>query len=194
MLDLVHDVGKAYRKVVDGFSYPGMVVNISEYTESNEIDIPFHTSSFVLALMLLDAEVTFAVAGGNDGVAELIRKFTYSRETVLEEADYVFLLQDASDEERVQAIRNVKVGTLIDPHRSATIIYETPSLNRGEEYVLTGPGIKDETLAVLDMNKGFMEERNRRVEEFPLGMDMIFVDNLDNMVVLPRTTNVKGSD
>ena len=64
--DMVHDVQKIYRKLLNCMARPGVVANISQ--ESNKLNIASGLSNSLLALTftVCDAEVSFNILGEHD--------------------------------------------------------------------------------------------------------------------------------
>lgn len=195
MFDMVHDVGFAYRKLVKANSYPGDVVSIAKYSKKNSININFFDHTLLMAYMLLDAEVTFHVVGHDSNMsANMIGRLTYARHVELEEADFIFVLNSASDEAVLEAIKRAKIGNLIDPHLSATIIMEADSVTGGENFSLYGPGIETSKDIRLNMPYEWEIARGEKNCEYPLGIEMYLIDAAGDMIALPRTTRIEGWD
>ncbi|MDF2837676.1 MAG: phosphonate lyase system protein PhnH [Paenibacillus sp.] len=190
-LDQVHDIQTAYRKVIDSMSRPGTVSVLSEEAGKLERDESFLPSTLVLAKMVLDTEVTFKVFSGREAeAAHTLGQLTYAREAEASEADYIFVLLDAAPGDLLRAIEAAKIGELGDPHFSATLIIETAGLSGGEKLQLTGPGIRDFAHAEPHTGDDWIESRAGRNAEFPLGLDLIFVDADHRLLALPRTTQI----
>ncbi|MET4026413.1 alpha-D-ribose 1-methylphosphonate 5-triphosphate synthase subunit PhnH [Marinobacter sp. MBR-99] len=86
------------------------------------------------------------------------------------------------------------LGTLAEPEQGATVIVRVASLENASEFplMLRGPGIENTCyLAVEGLHSGWLAARHRWNRSFPMGVDLILVD--DNQVVaLPRTTQISG--
>lgn len=94
-MDLVHDIQSVYRKVLNSMARPGKI-EVLEEQEKVDMEINFNRGTFLIMLMLLDGEVSFnVVSEKSEEVSNLISEITYSKEKPLEEADYVFVLEDA---------------------------------------------------------------------------------------------------
>ena len=75
-LDMVHDIQKTYRKVLNCMSRPGHMENIIEESEKVDINIDFLRPTLV---MLLDAEVSFNVISEKEAeVTSFISQLTYA--------------------------------------------------------------------------------------------------------------------
>lgn len=192
MINLVHDIVRSYRNLIDANSYPGDVYSFTEFIKNNSINVPFYKETLLFVYMLLDAEVTFAVIGDeNNKACDLISQLTYAKTVDIEAADFIFILSKAEDDEKEKAIRNAKIGTLIDPHLSATIICEVKSVKDGKSETIYGPGIKGEKQIRISY-ENWNKVRYQKNLEYPLGIEMYFVDEDGDILALPRTTQVKG--
>lgn len=191
-LDLVHDIQNSYRKVLNCMSRPGVIENIKEESEKTDIDIRFYKQTLVLMFMLLDAQVSYKIISKREKeISLLVNQLTYAKEQSADEADFIFVLEDADNEMMEEAMRAAKIGNLIDPHKSASIIFETQKIDNNRQYVLKGPGIKNESYLSIDVKVNWLIERQNKITEYPLGIDIIFVDRFSNIVCMPRTTQIQ---
>jgi len=142
---------------------------------------------------LLDPEVSFAVLGNDQPRWEReIRQLTRCPASELAQADFILVPEGDSQGE----VLKVRRGTLEYPDTGSTVIYLVESLKDpggGEpELVLRGPGIPDEIAPVIQgLNKHefeYLQEINR---EFPLGIDGIFIDRVNRLMCLPRSTKIE---
>lgn len=189
-LDMVHDIQHAFRNLVDGMSRPGFIITLERAARKVDLQIDCLPATVVLALMLLDTEVTFKVfSEREEEVTIMINQLTYAKAVEAEKADFIFVLQDA--EERLEdALDRAKIGDLVNPHESATIIVETDAVSNGDQLVLKGPGIEYEQSVQVQTKGKWTHVRNYKNAEFPLGIDLIFVDPENRMLCLPRTTQI----
>lgn len=189
--DLVHDTQAAYRTVLDAMSRPGQVVSLAR--EARKINLPgiAGPAALVLMRMLLDPEVGFCVVGlDHSQIESRISQLTGSFPVSLDQADFIFVLEKASEEERRQAVLAAKIGSLTDPHLSATLVLELPLIGDGGELWIAGPGVAGQSRWPLNRAASYLDERNRKIEEFPLGVDLLFVDRSHQLVALPRTSRL----
>jgi alpha-D-ribose 1-methylphosphonate 5-triphosphate synthase subunit PhnH len=190
-LDLVHDTQKAYRKLLNCMSRPGVIGSIKEQSEKIDFDISFYKGTLVSMYVLLDGEVTFNIVSKNkEEITNFVNQITYAKATTLEEADFIFILNDAEENSLCEAYKRAKIGTLIDPHKSATLIVEAEKLSNENNYFLKGPGIEDLCNVNIITNGLFVEERKNKNIEYPLGVDTIFIDREAQIMCLPRTTKI----
>lgn len=133
---------------------------------------------------LLDLETTFY--SSDREFAKLLAKTT-AREVSAEQADYLFF--PTVSEADLELIKSAKVGTMLYPDRSATLILGC-NFGDGMELSLTGPGIKTvQALHIENLPETFFTIRDIAIE-YPLGWDVFFVDG-SAVVGLPRTTTVE---
>ncbi|WEM44149.1 phosphonate C-P lyase system protein PhnH (plasmid) [Photobacterium sp. DA100] len=84
------------------------------------------------------------------------------------------------------------VGNEEYPDRSTTIVIETDGFFSGQQYKLTGPGIKDEQYIQLgELSSVVKNALLVQGEVFPLGLDLIFVSG-EQVVAIPRSTSVEA--
>ena len=191
-IDQVHDTQKVFRQLMQGMSHPGKIVSIQEQTTELDYNLPCFNATVLCALALLDGEVTFHIVGHqNEAFLEKLSHYTLSKCVPIHDADYIFVLQNTSDEVIVTAMENCKNGDLLNPDNSATWIVESSPLSNEATYTLTGPGVKDIQNVHIGVSEWIWSCRQKRVEEFPLGIDFIFVDEGARLVCVPRTTNVQ---
>ncbi len=192
MLDLVHDIQTSYRKVLNCMSRPGSIENLACQIEKVDIDVDFSRSTLIMMYMLLDAEVSFKIVSHEEEkISKLVNQLTYGKYTSLEEADFIFIMKDADEDMVGQAFKSAKIGDLIDPHKSATIVVEVEEISGNKELMLTGPGIKKENYMQVKIQGDWLGEREKKNIEYPLGIDMILLDEESNVMCLPRTTQIK---
>jgi len=191
-LDLVHDLQSAYRKVLFSMSRPGVVSNMGLEAAKVELSAPCYPGTLLLALMLLDTEVSFTIVSPQEtSLTRLFRQLTYARATPCPEADFIFVLADARDQRMEEALATAKPGTINDPHRSATVIIEASKISSGKGLALSGPGIETEHLVEINTYGQWLKNRNEQVKEYPLGIDVIFLDAVGQVTCIPRTTTIE---
>ncbi|MFJ7937456.1 phosphonate C-P lyase system protein PhnH [Peribacillus sp. NPDC096622] len=191
-LDVVHDIQTVYRKLVTATSRPGTLVVMEREARTLDVQMECLSSTILLARTVLDPEVSFKVISKAEGaVTRMINQLTYSKPVDLPEADFIFILHDASDEQIKEALNKAKVGNLLNPHESAMIILEVPDVTKGDAMILSGPGIQEESFMSLPNVSAWLGARNEKNIEFPLGIDLYFVDQQDRLIALPRTTQIR---
>ena len=78
-----------------------------------------------------------------------------------------------------------------NPHQSATFIIECEQLIQDGDLILEGCGILDEKRVTIQMEEAWLDAREKKNHEFPLGIDMILTDVFGNVMALPRTIRIK---
>ncbi|WP_436371967.1 phosphonate C-P lyase system protein PhnH [Cytobacillus sp. BC1816] len=195
-LDVVHDLQSVYRKLVDSTSRPGLISDLGK--EAALLDggnaAGCSRSLLLLALTLLDPEVTFKVYGSEaEAVEAEINQLTFAKAVQADQADYLFLLKDAGAGYLEHAIENANPGTFANPHKSAVIIAETGAITEGDNLLLSGPGIQTKTGINVELAGDWIEKRNEKNREYPTGVDLVFVDRNHQLLSLPRTTQITES-
>ncbi|MDI3477716.1 MAG: alpha-D-ribose 1-methylphosphonate 5-triphosphate synthase subunit PhnH [Thermoanaerobacterium sp.] len=189
--DYVHDIQRAYRKLIDSISKPGTISSLDEESRKLDLAVSCNKSILVLMLMLLDTEVTFHIAGQEaENISRYISQLTYSRVAPLEEADFIYILEDVGSKELESAIKRCKIGDLVNPHLSATLIIEVEEISNHKDLVLRGPGIKEEKYISISTEARWAALRAEKNIEYPLGIEMYFVDKEHKLLALPRTTKI----
>ncbi|MFJ5624221.1 phosphonate C-P lyase system protein PhnH [Peribacillus loiseleuriae] len=190
-LDVVHDLQAVYRKLVDATSRPGTVMELQKEVEGLDVQTNCLATTLLFALTVLDPEVTFKVITQHEAaVSGMINQLTYSKSVDVSDADFIFILEDALHEEMEEALSQAKVGNLSNPHESAMIILEVSDVTKGKPMKLSGPGIQGETNLNMQNASNWMAMRNEKNVEFPLGIDMYFVDQQNQLLAIPRTTQI----
>lgn len=192
-IDVVHDFQEVFRQVLQSMSRPGRIENIQEKVEKCSYHLSCYDGTMIMAMMLLDAEVSFHVVDGKRStLASNLAELTLAKQKTASEADYIFITQDVQPETIKAVIQQAKVGNLMNPQESATIILETNHLSNKASLLLTGPGIKSEHTLFVDGADAWLEMRAATNKEYPLGIDFIFVDKAANITCIPRTTIINN--
>jgi alpha-D-ribose 1-methylphosphonate 5-triphosphate synthase subunit PhnH len=188
-LDPVHDVQRIYRKILSAMASPGAILDLGAEADLLDLDIPINKGMLLVGLALLDAETSFCVVS-QEPVAhgKTISQMTYARVTYPDEAEFVFVVGTSG---AAQAIAAARAGTLVDPHLGATIIVEARFLDASGSLLLSGPGIESTARIGIGLESGWIEARAAKNIEFPLGVDLIIVDEQYRLAALPRTTVIR---
>lgn len=218
-LDPVHDIQRAYRSLVTATSFPGTIVDVSEEAAGIDLDSPLPRPLLLLAIMLLDAEVTFSLSSADAaGDAAMIARLTYARSAAASEAAFVFAAAEGTAPP-AELVRTARRGTLVDPHLGATILVQVAGLEakagppHGERHsrggdagvehaggadaveadlLMRGPGVDGER-GLTVCAAGFHELLAAREEanrEYPLGVDLVLFTASGMLASIPRTTQV----
>jgi alpha-D-ribose 1-methylphosphonate 5-triphosphate synthase subunit PhnH len=165
-----------YRVLLDAMSRPGRVKSIL-YASKDQ------ACTAILAT-LLDADVS--LADPDSLLDEDAWPMLQAYNTKPEEADYI--LCGGGKPPSFQP----KLGSLSCPELSATIIIKVDSLSEGEmNLLLSGPGVDGiARCAIAGLDADWLSRRERWVAAFPLGVDLLLVDETA-VLALPRTTKVE---
>ncbi|RFA33734.1 phosphonate C-P lyase system protein PhnH [Virgibacillus dokdonensis] len=191
-IDQVHDLQKVYRKLLDRMARPGKLANLQAFQEKVDYEVACHDATLLIAMTLLDGEVSFHVISENkQPVEEKIAAYTLARHASMEEADFIIVLQDATEASIIEGMATCKTGNLVDPQYSATWVMESQTpLSNQPQLLLTGPGIERQTDLHTSFVPSIWQARNEAVQEYPLGIDLIFTDDIMQVACVPRTTTV----
>lgn len=183
---------RTFRILLKAMSHPGKVFPLEKMPSKNGLMLILQT--------LLDGEVSFCLLSREKGfLEEKIKSFTGSKETIIEEADFIIIPSGNSQ----GLINRAKRGTLEYPDRGATAIYCVNSIlphsyigltetNGGFNLSLKGPGINGEiTVFLSGISKDEFYHLRKINSDYPLGIDAIFVDSASNIMCIPRSTVIE---
>ncbi|KQL37411.1 phosphonate C-P lyase system protein PhnH [Psychrobacillus sp. FJAT-21963] len=194
-IDQVHDLQQVYRKILHSMSRPGTISSLSEIAERVDFNLPCYNATILSAMTFLDAESTFHILSEEQkDLIEKISEYTSSRYAPINEADFVIVLRDDTDTVIQKAMQQCKNGTLIDPQLSSIWIIESTPLSDEGQWMLTGPGIQHKCQVQTRFNQSMWKARNEKTKEYPLGIDLIFTDEHEQVVCIPRTTTINNME
>ncbi|MGL5415091.1 MAG: phosphonate C-P lyase system protein PhnH [Clostridium sp.] len=185
----IHFIQESYRKLLNAMGRPGKIEKIDSKLREEGENLSFFYGTYTIMKILLDNEVTFKCISEKDDDKNLIEQLTRGR-YLLEEADYIFISLKKNNKIK-EVIENAKIGTLISPEKSATIVCEISDLNKGDLVKLKGPGVLDEKFIGLPLVEEWRKIRDFKNSEYPMGIDLIFVDSYGKIICIPRTTRVE---
>lgn len=164
---------RIFRRLMIAFAYPGRVQPLC--AESRD------ALRAVLAT-LVDAEVGLADPKGLVAVDDWHR--LEARRAAPEQANFIVACGDATPDFQPA------LGTLESPELGATLVLRVAALGHGKALHLSGPGIHGESvLEVGGLNAAWLSRRETWNGAFPVGVDMILVDDC-RAAALPRTTRI----
>ncbi|GAB4289967.1 MAG: phosphonate C-P lyase system protein PhnH [Methylophaga sp.] len=87
-----------------------------------------------------------------------------------------------------------RLGTLASPEFGATLIIKVADLQQGKAKLkLSGPGVNgDCEIALSGFDKSWLQQRAQWNSAFPLGVDIVLVDD-GHVMAWPRTTKIEVS-
>lgn len=175
----VYDGQMVFRKVLEAMANPGRRVSIAEQAEKLYGE---NLVFLALAMTLLDNEVGFYVCE-NEDLSEVISLLTLSKETVSEEADFIFV---ETEEQLDKVFEKAKCGTLADPQKSAILIIKAGA-EQDVTWNIYGAGVDGTmTLKVPAIADRAMKLRQQQEYEYPQGVDLIFTTDDGEMFCIPR--------
>lgn len=179
--DVVFDSQKVYRQILDAFSNPTRKVSIAESAGKMFGE---KAAFLTVAMTLLDNEVTFCTCG-DEILSDDIISLTHSKKERIDLSDFIFI---GDKNYLAEAAANAKCGTLIDPHKSATlIIYDTDPDE--SDITFRGPGIDGEAaVRISKLAQEAIELRDEQNYEYPQGIDLIFINGEGELYAIPRLT------
>lgn len=175
----VFDSQKLFRVILTAMSNPFRTINIKAFGDKLFGD---NADILAVAMTLLDNEVSFCTCE-NRQLSEEIISLTLSNRDTVENADLIFV---TNPDDLPKTIANVKCGTLVDPHKSATIVIKIPA-DKNTNLLMTGPGIDGKlTVSTSEVVEDVVQMRDNRFFEYPEGIDLIFIDDDYNLFAVPR--------
>ncbi|WP_342558390.1 phosphonate C-P lyase system protein PhnH [Metasolibacillus sp. FSL K6-0083] len=185
-MEAVHFTQRAFRILLNCFARPGTAGKLeSSHTVNN-----LYGETVTVCRSLLDGEVSFQTANEHREINQSLRALTGGQIEPLEQADFIIIPHGAERQQLLKAVELAKVGNLIDPQKSATIIMELDEATATIVAQLTGPGIATVENVELAVCKEFLALRASKNKEFPLGIDCIFIERSGRVIALPRTTTI----
>ena len=187
--DKVFDTQCIYRLTLDAMARPGKlnslpILNINPPSSLSQ-------SAVAVALTLLDSETKFCVLPHDQGMIDYLMLNTGATSCSLTDAEFLIVI---GREEQLE-LRDVCGGTLISPEKGATLIIMVDNLaavGKGVKLLLQGPGIKGESsLCISGLNNSIIKSLISLNQEFPMGIDVIYVDNANNIACVPRSSSLR---
>lgn len=183
-METVHFTQQTFRQIMDCFARPLSQQTLSQTTTIDGL----YAATAAILHTLVDGEVSVYTTCHQ--TQQHIIAWTNALQAAVEHADFI-VVRAAEAEQVTHCIEQAKIGTLVDPQKSATIIIELAEddLHR---YYASGPGIETSIDITLPLHTQWMQIRAQKNREYPLGVDLLFVLPNGNVFALPRTTIVKG--
>lgn len=189
--ETVHTAQQIFRIVLDALSRPGKVQKLT--TDAHYAG-ELYPETMEIARTLLDGEVSFYVANQEKATEDELKIWTLATSKSSQEADFIFLPKNTTIEQKVEVMKQAKKGTLLYPNESATVVIECEELTDETVYKLEGPGIKDSHGCSISGAQEWINAREEKNQEYPLGVDLFCIDKSGHLIGLPRTTRVTSSE
>jgi len=163
-----------YKAIMNVLSMPGKIESIT----------PLYDSSLLaLANVLLYNEVSFFYAGDED--MSLIEAINNPKPQTNEKADYIF-----SDTLNANLIKEAKKGDYINPDFSSTLLFTCRDFNY-TKVRLRGPGVNGVKECNLPCNEEFIKILMDKNSDYPLGVEVYFTNEKNEILALSRTTKIE---
>jgi len=186
---LVMTTQQIFRLLLDAMARPGKVIRLLRLPYLPPAG--FNPYAMGVAVTLLDPETTFAVLPKNEEVSDYLRQNTGSPAQNPINAGYVFIdgQGDISD------IDTLNRGSLLRPETGATVIILIDQISQHQfrgsiPITLAGPGIPGKReFFVSGLHPANLPRLVQLNREFPLGVDIIFLDSEGYLTCIPRSTS-----
>jgi alpha-D-ribose 1-methylphosphonate 5-triphosphate synthase subunit PhnH len=192
--DIVFDAQEHFRLLLDSMSRPGKI-NAFPPVDILPPDGLSHAAALT-GFALLNPDATYFIAGENqEAIGEYLLINTASQQAEISIADYVFIPAGYFGEDLYQA----RTGTPTYPEDSATFIVDCELISaqphsQSLKLTLRGPGVNGEAeVFVSGLNASLLEFVKEQNAEYPLGLDLIIVDNYNNVIGIPRSNKFSFS-
>lgn len=175
----IHEDQRAFRRLLEAFSFPGKVVVLAEGQAAHAV---------VLAT-LADTTTPLWI---DEGFADVRDRAVAARWPMVDRNTCTFALCHGAMLDHIDVFPQ---GTPADPHLSATVIVEVIGLSGGAALSLSGPGIGPEgrTFAPLGLPAPFLAQWERNNAAYPLGVDLVLTAG-DRCACLPRSVRLEVCD
>ena len=176
-----------FRAVLDCMARPGEVCCLS-ITDAYEVEAKrcgLFPATLMLADMLLDSGTTFCMATmGFEHAARQIASRTHVTPAALDVAACAILPEAFRDEGAASAVAELTAGTL---DAQGMRVGSASHACAKSAWELSGPGI--DGAAHFSCDRGdVLRARVARMDEFPCGIDLIFVDGFGHIAAIPRSS------
>lgn len=163
-----------FRSLMNALSMPGSIEKIT----------PLYQSGFLaLASVLLYNETSCYFESTQD--LSLVTDINNPKLESPKAADYIF-----SDVINKDLLRICKKGTFMSPEFSATLIFSCEDFN-GTKVQLSGPGINKEKELTLPCGIEFISLLQEKNANYPLGVEIFFLNKKNELLALGRTTKIE---
>ncbi len=202
----VYHTQQVFRALTQAMSEPGRITLIPPLTA---LDLQAGLSPYLasIALTLLDGQVNFAVAGAEkEVVAEGLRILSFAnRARKWRDAEYIFVQKPVDRNEIEAMMTDVSCGTLEEPQQGTFFsvqvhhIYEGTGekepARSGTRLRLGGPGILGSRVLIIEeLDEEWLIHRNRLVRNYPMGIDMMLIDEMGLTIGLPRSITINHEE
>jgi alpha-D-ribose 1-methylphosphonate 5-triphosphate synthase subunit PhnH len=180
-----------FRTVMEAMARPGTIATIDVAITP---PTPLGVAAAALALTLLDFETPFwldpMLAAAPDVDAWLKFHTGAPRTSDPASAAFAFVAKPAA----MSAFDTFDLGSIEYPDRSTTLVLEVETLNDGDAFYLSGPGIKEScSLAAEPLPTDFADLMAANRALFPRGVDIVLTCG-HRLAALPRSVQLTRPD
>jgi alpha-D-ribose 1-methylphosphonate 5-triphosphate synthase subunit PhnH len=180
-----------FRAVMEAMARPGTIAELDVAITS---PAPLGVAAAALALALLDFETPFwldptlAAAPDVDGWFKFHTGAPRTADSV--SAAFAFVAKPAT----LPGFETFDLGSIEYPDRATTLVLEVETLNDGDVFHLSGPGIKESrTFAAVPLPADFADRMAANRALFPRGVDIVLTCGR-RLTALPRSVQLTRSD
>lgn len=186
--DVVHDAQSLFRKLLQSMANPFQKSNIDKEAGGFQSNLG---AVLAVGATLMDNEITYYVEK-NVELAQQLHAYTLATPADYKKADFIYLTGMLNYENIRQLLSEAKQGTLADPQQSCTFVIWCPQLDGETAAEVSGPGV-DGTLEVqtTEYIKTICRLRQEVQQEYPCGVDLIFISAENELMAVPRLCKVK---
>lgn len=164
-----------FRNCLTAMSRPGKTYPITPL---------FDSALQAMASVLLYSEVSYHYNGMLD--FQMVAALTGAQSQSARMADYLFF--DAPD---TTALQEAKAGTPENPEDGANLLFQCDNVSNGLPVSLSGPGVDGSLQTELPVDADFISALQGVNSNFPIGLDLFFIDCQNRILGIPRTTSIE---
>lgn len=186
----VHDAQQVFRAVLEAMSRPGRIQSLPAAVLDSLETPGLGRANTAVLLTLLDAETSVWLHPSLRSAAACAYLQFHTGVQQVDEAQRAGFALIEADHDAPALWRELARGSDAVPQDGATLVVEVPSLEKGIELSLRGPGVETvQALRVGGLHAGFWQARRELEAHFPLGIELILTCG-DQLAALPRSTRV----
>ena len=181
-MDSTINTQRFFRNVMSAFSRPCRVYSMKDGDAGQALSQTKDAVIKELCNIFLDSSVSFYIHDDPE-LAGAIRESTYAKTADIEAADFV-LLDGARDEDLLD---RVYPGSLLSPHKGATVIAAVPQIEGAVKVEAEGPGINGKASCLVDASIARCLRKVAAMDrEYPKGFELLFVTPQGDLFAVPR--------